>query len=295
VRELRERAGPALKIICLILVMLAVYQLAGIFIRWNPFRGVVVPELPSLAVVTNSPAASGPGTNLAAQITLKQTNGTPHLTGTNNGPSVMVANTNLVLPSTASAQGTNSIVHTELPTETNLTMRLEIKVNGTNFTSITNAVNQETNHLVATNFAENNAMAGSNAATKITNASPALKMAGMNFNPFQPPGKRGGDLPPVVQARIDRIIESEILGPIMHPLPQALMGIAGDVAFLRSANGQTGMVKEGDSLGDLKLLRIGINRVLVEQGGQKKELTIFSGYGSDSLLPKEIPNENKHP
>ena len=73
------------------------------------------------------------------------------------------------------------------------------------------------------------------------------------------------------------------------------MGIAGDVAFLRSANGQTGMVKEGDSLGDLKLLRIGINRVLVEQGGQKKELTIFSGYGSDSLLPKEIPNENKHP
>jgi len=39
----------------------------------------------------------------------------------------------------------------------------------------------------------------------------------------------------------------------MHPLPMALLGIAGEVAFLRSANGQTGMVKEGDSLGDLKL------------------------------------------
>jgi hypothetical protein len=294
-RELRERSGPALKIICLVLVVLALHQLAGIFIRWNPFRGVVVPQLPSLAVATNSPAASGPGTNLVTQITVKQTNGTPRLAGTNAGLSVVGGNTNSVLVSTNSTQGTNSIAPSELPDETNLTVRLEAKVNGTNFTSTTNAVNQETNHLVATTVAETNAMAGSNAATKITNVPPALKMAGMNFNPFQPQGKRGGDLSPVVQARIDRIIESEILGPIVHPLPMALMGIAGNVAFLRSANGQTGMVKEGDSLGDIKLLRIGINRVLIEQDGQKKELTIFSGYGSDSLLPKEIPNENKHP
>ena len=64
------------------------------------------------------------------------------------------------------------------------------------------------------------------------------------------------------------------------------VGIAGNVAFLRSPTGQTGLVKEGDELGGLKLIRIGINRVLVEQEGQKKELTLFNGFGSESLLPK---------
>ena len=41
-----------------------------------------------------------------------------------------------------------------------------------------------------------------------------------------------------------------------------------------------------------KLLRIGINRVLIEQDGQQKELTIFSGYGSESLLSKQTTHEN---
>ncbi len=123
---------------------------------------------------------------------------------------------------------------------------------------------------------------------------PGMPMvAGMNFGMF-PGGKPGGDLPPALKARIDRIVDSEILGPVMRPLPMALLGIAGDEAFLRSANGQTGLVKEGDSLDDIKLLRIGINRVLIEQGGQKKELTIFSGYGGESLLPNDSSNENPH-
>ena len=69
-----------------------------------------------------------------------------------------------------------------------------------------------------------------------------------------------------------------------------LLGIAGDVAFLRAPNGQTGLVKEGDELGGLKLLRIGTNRVLVEQDGQPQELTIFSGFGGESLMTK--PKEN---
>jgi hypothetical protein len=76
----------------------------------------------------------------------------------------------------------------------------------------------------------------------------------------------------------------------MRPLPMGLLGIAGNVAFLRAANGQTGVVKEGDSLGALKLLKIGTNRVLVEDDGQKQELTIFSGYGGESLLPKQKDN-----
>jgi hypothetical protein len=67
----------------------------------------------------------------------------------------------------------------------------------------------------------------------------------------------------------------------------ALLGIAGNIAFLRAPNGQTGIVKENEELGGIKLLRIGTNRVLVEEEGQKKELTIFSGLGGESLLPKK--------
>ena len=92
---------------------------------------------------------------------------------------------------------------------------------------------------------------------------------------------------PVMQPRIERIVQSEILGQIIRPLPMALLGIAGEDAFLRAPNGQTGLVRTGGELGGIKLLRIGINRVLVEEAGQKKELTIFSGFGSESLLPKE--------
>jgi len=47
------------------------------------------------------------------------------------------------------------------------------------------------------------------------------------------------------------------------------------------------MVKEGKELGTIKLLKIGTNRVLIEEKGEKKELTIFSGFGGESLMPKE--------
>ena len=113
----------------------------------------------------------------------------------------------------------------------------------------------------------------------------------MGMGPFGRPGAMAAPgLPLPIRARVYRITDSEILGPIMRPLPIALLGIAGNVAFLRAANGQTGIVKEGDSLGGLKLIRIGTNRVLVEDDGQKKELTIFSGYGGESLLPKQKEN-----
>ena len=121
------------------------------------------------------------------------------------------------------------------------------------------------------------------------------EMAGMNFNPFGPPGKSSVELPPAVKSRISKITDSEILGPVMHPLPMGLLGIAGNVAFLRSANGQTGLVKEGDSLDDIKLLRIGMNRVLIELNGEKQELMIFDGYGGDSLMQNNSTNENTHP
>jgi hypothetical protein len=118
-------------------------------------------------------------------------------------------------------------------------------------------------------------------------------MAMMGGPMGRPGGKKGPDLAPAVQARVDKIVDSELLGPVFRPLPMALLGIAGNVAFLRSPSGQTGLVKEGDQLGEIKLLRIGTNRVLVEQSGEKKELTIFSGYGSESLMPKEKDKTNE--
>lgn len=104
-------------------------------------------------------------------------------------------------------------------------------------------------------------------------------------------------LAPAIQASVDRITDSEILGPVVRPLPMALLGIAGKVAFLRTPDGVTGLVKEGDELGGIKLLRIGVNRVLIEENGQKKELTIFDGIGGETLLEKSphSSNENNNP
>ena len=99
-------------------------------------------------------------------------------------------------------------------------------------------------------------------------------------------GKPGISIPPAVQARIERITQSEILGPVVRPLPMALLGIAGLDAFLRAPNGQTGLLREGEQLGGIKLLRIGTNRVLIEHEQQQKELTLFSGFGGEALLPK---------
>jgi hypothetical protein len=115
-----------------------------------------------------------------------------------------------------------------------------------------------------------------NAGTKSTNAPAVLR----------PASRPGSELPPQVQQRVDRIIESEIFGPVTRPLPMALLGIAGQHAFLRAPNGQTGLVREGEELGGVKVLKIGANRVLVQEDKEQKELMIFSGLGGETLLPK---------
>jgi hypothetical protein len=103
---------------------------------------------------------------------------------------------------------------------------------------------------------------------------------------------RSGSAKPVAldagaQSRVDRISQSEILGPVMakKALPMALLGIGGNDAFLRAPNGQTGLLREGEELSGIKLLRIGTNRVLIEHENQQKELTLFSGFGGETLLP----------
>lgn len=103
------------------------------------------------------------------------------------------------------------------------------------------------------------------------------------------PGMRGAtkvSLTGPVQVSVDKIIQSEILGPVVRPPPMALLGIAGKDAMVRGPNGTTGLLRAGGELGGIKLLRIGTNRVLVEHEGQEKELMIFSGFGSETLMSK---------
>lgn len=117
--------------------------------------------------------------------------------------------------------------------------------------------------------------------------SPAMPAPGMPF-PGRPGhgGPPGPALPPETQARLDRVIQSELLGPVMRPPPMALLGIAGQDVLFRGPNGQTGLVREGGELGGVHIVRIGTNRVLVREGTELKELTIFGGIGGESLMPK---------
>jgi hypothetical protein len=154
--------------------------------------------------------------------------------------------------------------------------------------------------LAGTNTAGTNAAAvpgsGTNATAKGgTNALSPQEMAKKGGRPGgrPEPGKAPADLPPLIKARVERITQSEIFGQIMRPMPMALLGIADKDVFLRAPDGQTGSIKEGGELGGVKLLRIGSNRILIEHEGEKKELTLFSGLGSETLLPKPTEKTNE--
>jgi hypothetical protein len=252
----------------------------GQFIRTifhvTPFFGVRVPAVPALE--TNSPPVFNPAP--AANIQAATGTIVPGM------PAAKVATqmpANLSTNFAAIKSTATNLVLTNTPTNV-------VKNIATNIVILAGA-----NHLTGTNHLE-----GTNvnlAATTISpsgsshkKSHPMMMAGGIGFGGM--PGMMGmpgnlSPLPPDIQARVDKIVNSEIFAPVMHPLPMALMGIAGDTAFLRTASGQTGLVTNGGSLGDVKLLEIGINRVLVEQGGQKMELTIFDGFGSDSLLSQK--------
>ena len=103
--------------------------------------------------------------------------------------------------------------------------------------------------------------------------------------------KKPAELPQPARARIDGIVQSEILGAVVKPQPMALLGLAGSDAFIRTPAGQTVLLREGEENGGVRLVRIGTNRVLIEHEGQQKELTLFSGFGSETLLPKTTNRE----
>jgi len=324
---MRDRGEQVLRIVCLGLAALLLYQLVKVALRVNPLRGVAIPALPALASDTNAPANEvGKGSN-SAPARAKGTNSSPRASGTNfvAGSALKAAGINLAAnvstnlggtntfgplppsagereigaaPGSVATDPTNSQVLDPAPKAANAeaTISPSPAVVGTNVVPLPSVINSNSTATISqTNFLLTPTNTGTDAAKvakskkKGTNsaAPPEMAMPGMNFGP---PGMRGGpapELPPEIKARVNRIYESEILGQVMHPLPLGLLGIAGNFAILRAPSGQTGLVKLGDSLGEIKLLRIGINRVLVEQDGQKKELTIFDGYGGDSLLPKE--------
>lgn len=274
-----KRSEFPLKLLCWVLMAVVAYRLVLVLVHFNPLYHLKIPALPSLPgsvaastgnTSTNSSGAGKAGTNITRAGTLT--------TSTN-----------------AAVRATNAVV--------SATNRLDTPTQST--LAATNAVSPGTNLLAR----------GTNATTPLTNSftrgsNAAPTLAGGGVGPRPPhampvgPGMPGGPMPgmgmgmgkpgpelsPEMQARVDRVIDSEILAPVMRPLPLALLGIAGESVFLRAPNGQTGLIKEGEELGGVKLLRIGTNRVLVEEQGAQQELTIFAGLGGDSLLSTQKPS-----
>jgi len=252
-----DRFERPVKIICLALAALLAWQLGSMVLTRDPLANLKIPDLPTLPGGTNEPAK---GDQKA---------------------------TNAVMAEKSGANGTNMSIGTNVVGGTNM-------VKGTNVASGTNQLASSTNGSAAgptnqpnsTNVASKSKRPGS--PKPGTPADMAQMMAG--GMPGGPGGRRGGmkkmELPPEVQTRVDRIIDSEIFGPIVHPMPMALLGILDQQALIQATNGQTEAVKVGGELAGIKLLRIGINRVLVESGGEKQELTLFDGIGSASLMPK---------
>jgi hypothetical protein len=114
-----------------------------------------------------------------------------------------------------------------------------------------------------------------------------------NTAPKTRAAKKESPIAPAVEARIQAIARSEIFGalPTRHAMPMTLLGIAGNDVLLRLPTGQTKLLRRGEQVGGVKLLRIGTNRVLVESEGKQQELTIFAGLGGLPLLPQ--PKENR--
>jgi len=309
---MRDRRERILKHSCLVLGAFLAAQLTRFILGGDPAKGLVIPALPTLpqtvGTSTNNTAANsvaGTGTNTAqSQVSSKggtnqsnQTNSTAIAAGNKSGGATNAANS-------VSAIGS-------VPSQTNAL--LTALTNGSKGIGSNTAAEQHlialaSNSLVLTNSGSTNqttnatriaagAKTGTNSTSSITsktNSMPPGRMA-MGGMPMGMPGGKPPELPPEIKERVDRIVQGEILGQVLRPMPMALLGIAGPNAFLRSSDGQSGMIKEGDKLGNLKLLRIGNNRVLVEEEGEKKELSIFAGLGSESLMPAKEPpaKENK--
>lgn len=248
------------------LAAILLVQLVLLAVRQNPLAGLEVPTPPRWSPDTKNP----PG-ETGSTAPLKTTNvlagATNQLAGTNTAASTNLTGSTNTFSETNGADTPHSVVPPNTPGGTNLVAVTNL-LPGTNLVAGTNAPAQ-------TNLAVTNLIAA--APSPIP---PRLPMGGPGPLPMRPPRP----LPPVSQARIDRITSSEMLAPVFRPPPMALLGIAGHHAFIRTPSGQSALLREGGESDGIKLLRLGTNRVLIEQAGEKKELIIFDGFGSPSLL-----------
>ncbi|HEX3626044.1 MAG TPA: hypothetical protein VH280_11530 [Verrucomicrobiae bacterium] len=261
---MRERPEQIAKSICLALGALLFLRFVWILWTANPLAHVVVPDLPTLpddSAVTNA-------------VVMGSTNRPEQVQG--------AMNTNLPAAMTNSTQRAGAVIKEAGPGGH------AMPAPGTN-AGMTARTNVETN-------------SGTNVGASVASSDPgkpsshsSRRRRGQMGGAMGFPGMAGRKvaLAPAIQASVDRITDSEILGPVIRPLPMALLGIAGKVAFLRTPDGVTGLVKQGDELGGIKLVRIGVNRVLVEENGQQKELTIFDGIGGETLLDKSSKSSNE--
>jgi hypothetical protein len=191
----------------------------------------------------------------------------PALPRTTNEPAKPAQKeTKAALPKNTGTNGTNAIIGANT-------------ANGTNVDKGTNLPAKSTNVSALGEAGQMNAISGPRSGG-------ARRSGRRGMSPAMMGGMEKIELPPEVQVRVDKIIDSEILGPAIRPMPVALIGISDQEAFIQATNGQTGPVKLGGEMAGIKLLRIGVNRVLVEQDGEKKELTLFGGMGGESLMPK---------
>jgi hypothetical protein len=255
-----DRSIMLLRLLCLVLAGAFAFQLSKVFLRRDPFKNVRVPPVLRSDVSEAKPSTNGP------------VNTATNLISTNI---VQKTSTNVTI---------NSNIANAASSKTNLT------VLSTNASS-TNLVNNATNRVGTNMVSGTNALLPPGLSSRAMRGGPGPAFPpGMMMGRPGMPGAKAPDLPGPIQARVDKIVNSEILGAIVRPMPMALLGIAGKDAFIRGPNGQTGLVREGEEFGGIKLLKIGINRILIEQENEKKELMLFSGFGGESLLSKEKEN-----
>jgi hypothetical protein len=298
---MRKRIELTLKIAFAVFAALLVFQVIRVIARTRTVQTLTVPALPTWSGSAGTNNTSGTnvakgGTNSAPSAKASGSNDLSSGKAGTNGTNAMVtgkaSGSNLVALAKGGTNGTNVAVSFSAA-KSNVTASVKTPKTGTNdLKSIVASTNASTAK-TGTNSSSTNLAAAGDSTGKGTNSSKTA--SGMKKGPGQMAGigKKGPDVPPAIKARIDRIVGSEILGLVPHPMPMGLLGIAGEYAFLRSPEGQTGMIKEGAELGSLKLLRVGTNRVLVEHEGQKQELMIYSGFGGESLMPKEEKKPNE--
>lgn len=275
-----------LKIVCLGAAVGLLLQLSHWFNRREAMANIRIPEVPTITNALNATTTASTGKPSASSTNTSgrqpTTNTHPRGVGSNAVAGISATNATIGMGMTATA----AVAQVNTP-GTNSTATATTKTNATTAGGGTNAILGQT----STNMSSAGASPATNAAAMVSSGPipGAVQPGVMPGAPNRPPrmGPAGGpaaELPPIVKARVDRIIDSEILGPVARPMPMALLGIAGQDVFLRAPNGQTGLVREGNSLGGVKLMKIGTNRVLVEEDGETKELMIFSGIGGETLM-----------